>query len=467
MDLISKAKAMPQQVLKLYASSIESLQFAQEWRQGSKLIGLNSLGALLLLLTIALPYLENYLTGLIAILCSVFWLMIWIGDRRTDLQVPPWTAIHLPLICYWGIAAVATLISPARMAALDGLIKLTTYFIIFVAFTRLMRLGSWRSIFVGAYLTTTMVVCAYGIQQWYLGAVELATWTDPTSELAGTTRIYSFIGNPNLLAAYLFPTLPLGAIAAIHWRSNATKFLAICVAIAGVFCIVQTQSRGALVGIAVESIVLVLLLVYWWGRRLPIWTLPAFFGGTVGIMALSLVLIPKLRSRVESIFVGGGDSSNNYRLNVWPAVFKMIRSRPILGIGPGNKAFNQVYPIYQRSDFSALGTYSVPLEITVETGFVGLVCYIWLLATVIRTGWQNLNRFRQEGSTEGLWMVAALSIVAGMTAHSLVDTVWYRPQVQILWWMAIALIASFCLQPIASESCSEAGNSEVPESTEA
>ena len=30
-----------------------------------------------------------------------------------------------------------------------------------------------------------------------------------------------------------------------------------------------------------------------------------------------------------------------------------------------------------------------------------------------------------------------------MLGHGLVDTVWYRPQVNTLWWLMIALIASY------------------------
>jgi len=162
----------------------------------------------------------------------------------------------------------------------------------------------------------------------------------------------------------------------------------------------------------------------------------------------SIMLIPSQRTRFLSAFLGRGDSSGNYRLTVWDAVFKMIAKRPILGIGTGNKAFNQIYPIFQKSGYSALGTYCVPLEITVETGIVGLICYIWLVVTVVRWGWQRLNDFRAgEASdrSESLWIVAALSMIAGMLAHGFVDTVWYRPQVQILWWLAIALIASFSI----------------------
>jgi putative inorganic carbon (HCO3(-)) transporter len=113
-----------------------------------------------------------------------------------------------------------------------------------------------------------------------------------------------------------------------------------------------------------------------------------------------------------------------------------------LGIGPGNRAFNQVYPLYQRADYSALGTYSVPLEITVETGVVGLAVYLWLLVTLIKTGWHNLLALRQQRDSQGLWIIASFSAIAGMMTHGLFDTVWFRPQVQILWWLCLAIICT-------------------------
>jgi len=334
-----------------------------------------------------------------------------------------------------------------RLAAIDGMVKLTIYMLAFVSLNRLMRLG-WRSLLVGTYLVTALVVCAYAVQQWKLGAPELATWTDSNSETAGITRVYSFLGNPNLLAGYLMPVLPLGVIASIHWRSWGMKILSATVAILGAFCITQTQSRGGLMGLAAESFVLVLLLVYWWGKRLPIWTLPVTFGGTAGVIALGTILVPTLRKRVASIF-GTEDSSNAFRVNVWQAVLNMIKAKPILGIGPGNKAFNLVYPIYQRSGYSALGTYSVPLEITVETGIIGAICYGWLVFTIFRQGWIALNRLRSDRDASGLWIIAAIATIVGMIVHGLVDTVWYRPQVQLLWWLAIALISSFYIAPVA------------------
>jgi putative inorganic carbon (HCO3(-)) transporter len=129
----------------------------------------------------------------------------------------------------------------------------------------------------------------------------------------------------------------------------------------------------------------------------------------------------------------------------------MIKAKPFLGIGTGNKAFNLVYPLYQRSGYSALGTYSVPLEITVETGIIGFICYSWLVATAIYQGWLTLNRLRSDRDADGLWVIAAIAMIVGMLVHGLFDTVWYRPQVQLLWWLAIALIGSFYIAPANNE----------------
>ena len=423
----------------------------QAWREGSRLLSAKFLGGLLVVMLVTLPFLENAQTGVICAAVAIAWLLLWLSDRRDEQEqtVPIWTAIHTPLISYWAIALIATLVSPVRVAAVDGMVKLTLYMLAFVSMSRLMRLG-WRSIFIGAYLGSALIASAYGVQQWYLGAPELATWTDPTSETAGVTRVYSFLGNPNLFAGYLMPALPLGAIAAIHWRGWGLKALGIITAIFGTFCITQTQSRGGLMGLAAESFTLVLLLVYWWGKRLPKWTFPTVFGGMAGAIALGTILVPTLRKRVFSIF-GTDDSSNAFRVNVWQSVFNMIRAKPILGIGPGNKAFNQIYPLYQRSGYSALGTYSVPLEITVETGIIGVICYGWLVFTVFRQGLLALNRLRGDRDSSGLWIIGAIATLVGMLVHGLVDTVWYRPQVQLLWWLAIAIISSFYINPVAKQ----------------
>ncbi|MFN7860773.1 MAG: putative bicarbonate transporter, IctB family, partial [Pseudanabaena sp.] len=45
----------------------------------------------------------------------------------------------------------------------------------------------------------------------------------------------------------------------------------------------------------------------------------------------------------------------------------------------------------------------------------------------------------------------AIATLVGMLVHGLVDTVWYRPQVQLLWWLAISIISSFYISPVAKQ----------------
>jgi putative inorganic carbon (hco3(-)) transporter len=422
------------------------LRFAK-WQQDSYFVGVGLIGSLLVGLLALLPYLSNNQTGLFSVAIAILWIFMWLGDLVTDLSRR--NPMHLPLICYWGIATLATIFSPVRREALEGWVKLTLYLLLFASTSRVLSASTtklnWRSLLIATYLLTTLLVGIYGLRQAFFGAEELATWTDPTSELAGTTRVYSFLGNPNLLAGYLLPAIPLGVVAMILWRSWGAKCVAVIVAIFSLLCVRETYSRGALYGLYAEILALVVLLIYWWSRtyKIPKWAIPSFVGGTLLVMVSNILLIPSQRTRFFSTFLGRGDSSSNYRLNVWVAVAEMVKTYPILGIGPGNRAFNKIYPIFQRPGYSALGTYCVPLEITVETGLVGLGFYLWFVGIAMQQGWRQLNYARNSNQSEGMWIIGALSVMVGMIVHGFVDTVWFRPQVQILWWLAIAIIASF------------------------
>jgi putative inorganic carbon (hco3(-)) transporter len=196
-----------------------------------------------------------------------------------------------------------------------------------------------------------------------------------------------------------------------------------------------------------------LLLGYWFNLYRRKWLLPTFLGGMAGFILLAMVLIPAVRLRVLSIFIGRGDSSNNFRINVWTSVVQMVKAKPVLGIGPGNDAFNLVYPAYSRASFTALGAYSVPLEIAVETGLVGLSCFTWLLCVSFNQGAVQLQRLRSMQDSNGFWLIGAISGMAAMMVMSLTDTVWYRPQVNTLWWMMVAIVAR-CYQPVSYQPVS-------------
>ena len=138
------------------------------------------------------------------------------------------------------------------------------------------------------------------------------------------------------------------------------------------------------------------------------------------------------------MLAGRGDSSNNFRINVWIAAIQMVQDRPWLGIGPGNAAFNSIYPLYQQPKFNALSAYSVPLEILVETGIPGLLACLGLLATSLRKG---LNQLKADGPS-ALAAIASLAAITGLLMQGSTDTIFFRPEVQLIGWFALATLVS-------------------------
>jgi O-antigen ligase len=147
--------------------------------------------------------------------------------------------------------------------------------------------------------------------------------------------------------------------------------------------------------------------------------------------------VEPLRIRAMSLLAGRQDSSNNFRINVWLAALQMVQDRPWLGIGPGNTAFNLIYPLYQQPKFNALSAYSVPLELLVEGGIPALLAGLGLLQASLRRG---LAQLRGESSW-ALPALGAVAAIAGLCVQGATDTIFFRPEVQLIGWFCLATLA--------------------------
>ncbi|UFP96007.1 IctB family putative bicarbonate transporter [Gloeobacter morelensis] len=356
----------------------------------------------------------------------------------------PLSPLALPVLAFWLSGWVSLIGSPRVLLSLDGWLKMTLYAGGFALGAHLLQKPLYRTLAVGSYLAATLPVSIYGLLQYVNGAPPLATWVDPESPLADTTRVYSFLGNPNLLAAYLIAAIPLGVVGALVWKNWAAKVMAALAAGAGALCLVLTYSRGGWIALMATVLVLAVLLWPWLGERLKpewrLWVPVVFLGTAAAALVVAVVAVPAVGERALSIFDGRDDSSNNFRITVWGAVFEMIRAYPLTGIGPGNLTFEAIYPFFQRPKFDALSAYSIVLEITVELGIVGLLAFLWLASALLVQGFTVW--VRRAELTGALWCAAATCAVVGLLVNGLSDTVWFRPSVQVVWWMLCALIGA-------------------------
>lgn len=434
-------KGVPSQVW--WEQSIPArLQHTLEKWGATSLVGrlVEPLGLLVLCLVLVVsPFVSTTTVGILLVAELGVWVLLVLKPRSCP-------TVALPVLAFWLAGSVSLASSQWFATSLDGWIKLTLYMAGFALGAHLLQRATYRTAAIATYLLVSLPVSGYGLWQWVYGAQALATWVDQDSTLAETTRVYSFLGNPNLLAGYLLPAIPLGIAGCLVWQSWGAKLVSALAGLAALLCLVLTFSRGGWIALAVMALVLGVLLVQWITDRLPVQArrrlVPSLFAGAVLGLVVLFWRVPVLGDRIGSIFAWRDDSSNNFRINVWTSVLDMIRDFPLTGIGPGNQTFEAAYPFYQQPKFDALGAYSVPLEITVELGVLGALCFAWLVLVLLVQGFTTWNTRRQSEPSTALWSAAATVAVVGLLVHGLVDTVWFRPPIQVLWWLMCAVIAA-------------------------
>ena len=400
-------------------------------------------GLVLCALLAGLPLVTRAGLSLLILACGLLWL-VW------ALRTPPGPIgrINAWLLVVLALAVLATGFSPVPLAAFKGLLKLVSYLGVYALMRELLvQAPAWWDRLVAALLAGELITSVIGIRQLYGDSSALARWSDSNSVAEGTVRIYSTLENPNLLAGFLLPVLPLAVVSLLRWRSRLQRLFDITSLILGMFALVLTYSRGAWMGMVASLAVVGLLLAlrhtrHWppfWRRALP---LALLLGGAV-VLAVLVIQVEPLRVRVMSLLAGREDSSNNFRMNVWGSVLQMIQERPWLGIGPGNTAFNLIYPLYQQPKFNALSAYSIPLELAVEAGIPGLLAGLGLFLTAVRTG---LAQRSAEGRLV-LPSLAAVAVFVGLGVQGLTDTIFFRPEVQLQAFFCLATLAAAAAAP--------------------
>ena len=118
----------------------------------------------------------------------------------------------------------------------------------------------------------------------------------------------------------------------------------------------------------------------------------------------------------------------------------MFKDNWLLGIGVGNKNFREIYGLYMKTGFDALSAYNIYLETAVESGIFALIAFLVYLGLQIFYAVKYI--LTSKDAAKIVLMSAALVSLAGVMAHGMVDTVFFRPQIQIIFWIMMAIISA-------------------------
>lgn len=392
---------------------------------------------LLLLLLFLMPFISS---GKIALLVFLSFIL-WIGKGLTQKEEwsPKLDSFSLLFLIWIGLSLLSVGFSPYFLSSLKGYAKWLVYLTAYLLFLFNFNTQERRERAIFTVSLSALIVSLYAVWQGIVGVEPLALWEDIEAMGEERVRVYSTLMNPNLLGGYLIGFLPLCFALLLSRRDWRRPLLALSF-ISSVLALLWTYSRGAYLGFFFSFLAFFLFLLYLaWRRgnrrvRVAVLLFLLFF---VLLSVVGVMVSPSLKARVASIASIWGHTSNLTRVTIWEASLRMFRDHWLLGIGPGNDTFRQVYAFYMRPRFNSLASYNIFLEIGIENGILGLLVFLGMLYLLFRRGWERLS---QERISRALILIGAMSACLAPLFHGLVDTIWYRPQPQLLFWLAVSLI---------------------------
>lgn len=258
---------------------------------------------------------------------------------------------------------------------------------------------------VAFFLVGAILSAAYGIV------------SPPAPDAADEGRLGGSGVNPNELAAVLVAALSLAAAFAAGWRRS--PLVRVLAAVVILFClagIVLSFSRGGFLALAVALLAALLLGGRW---RAPMLAM----AGVVVVLALGYVLLfanAQQRDRITAVDGGAG------RVDIWAVGWRMVKDKPIGGVGAGNFTVTSVRYLLEPGVIQAdqfivddpQVAHNMYLHVWAEEGIVGLLLFLGILGFGLWSALKAAGEFRRKGDErlELLSRSVAVALVALLAA---------------------------------------------------
>lgn len=356
-------------------------------------------------------------------------------------------AFEIWLLIYFMLVVVSLAGSTLFALSLKGFMKTLTYLGFYLSAAHYLKNNTSKIPYILAAIGLSVSFeGVVGFMQNFAHVEEISTWQDVTNlnPEQVMTRVYGTLKpyNPNLLGGYFVAGLPalfgLSAYFAIEKKYKALVLSCILTLIS-VVALFLTGCRGAYIGcMVIFTGIFAVSAKYLWKNYKNLYL--SFIAGCFALFTSAVLLVTSLRARVLSIFAMRHDSSNSFRFNVYQSSLQMFKDNWLLGIGVGNKNFREIYGLYMRTGFDALSAYNIFLETSVESGIFALIAFLGFLITLIKNSVEYI--LKSDNIKNVIFISTALISICAVMVHGFVDTVFFRPQIQFVFWTMVAIASS-------------------------
>lgn len=351
------------------------------------------------------------------------------------------------LLIYFMLVIVSLAGSTLFYLSLKGFFKTFTYMAFYFSMVQYLKENKSKIPYIlGAIGLCISFEAVVGFLQNFAHVEEISTWQDVSmlNPEEVMTRVYGTLKpyNPNLLGGYFVAGIPaLYGLAAYYFADKKFKVSLVWLigALLSSVTLFLTGCRGSYMGMMIIMLgIFSVSAKYLWQNYKQIYL--SIVGAVTAFATAALMFVSSLRARVLSIFAMRQDSSNSFRFNVYHSSIEMFKDNWLLGIGVGNQNFREIYGLYMKTGFDALSAYNIFLEIAVESGIFALFAFLGFLVTLIKNAVQFILKSKD---TKNVILVSACTIsVCAVCVHGMVDTVFFRPQIQFVFWTMVAVLST-------------------------
>jgi O-antigen ligase/Flp pilus assembly protein TadD len=316
------------------------------------------------------------------------------------------TILDIPLIIFLLTQVLSTLVSVDRRTSIfgfysrfnGGLLSLISFALLYWAFVA--NINAKQTInYIKSIIFTAILVCIYGILEHF--GIDKNIWVQDVSE-----RVFSSLGQPNWLAAWIVAIIPLSLAFLIKVKKQKIYFGLI----SGILflTLLYTKSRSGILGFGVAS------LIFWIGlfllnlknksENIKLFKIFIIINSVLLIMNLVTKtpwtpniskIINKNNTSEESItqtvktgtvLETGGTESGTIRKFVWEGAIDVWKAYPILGSGVETFAFSfyqfrpKEHNLVSEWDFLYNKAHNEYLNFLATTGTLGFLSYTAFIA---------------------------------------------------------------------------------------
>lgn len=257
---------------------------------------------------------------------------------------------------------------------------------------------------------------------------------------------------PNYLAIALLLVIPLALVFARHDKTRARRWLWVAGGIVLLIATVLTGSRGGFVGLVIVLFFVVLKLTK---HRVASFAVIGLLLATI-LVVVPNQLVDRLRASTDanSSARTGVEKSNEARMAEIKGGLRMVRARPLTGVGLGN--FSVWMESYPDLDLGAIAHNSY-LEIAAELGIPALFVFLLILLASYRSLARSAKAAGRKGATN--LRDVALALQVGLLGY-MSSAVFLSAHFEKYLWLVMFL--TICLERVVKEGAKHAERDSMP-----